>query len=183
MERRLELIGEMTPAIWVHLIAAVAALLVGALVLWRRKGDRRHRLAGRAWVGLMLVVALSSFLIREQRDGEFSPIHILSVVTLASLASGLLALRSADRARGVRNHHRTMQSLYAFALLIAGGFTFLPERLLGRLVTEAGTVPHMLIAGGMIGGGIVMLVRSYRPRHDPAGSTLPSPAELVRRRK
>lgn len=49
MERRLELMGEMTPAIWIHLISAIIALVLGAFVLWRRKGDWRHKLTGHGW--------------------------------------------------------------------------------------------------------------------------------------
>lgn len=118
---------------------------------------------GRAWVSLMLVVALSSFLIRDERDGAFGPIHILSVVTLISLVSGIRAIHSADRVAGLREHRRTMQGLYAAALLIAGGFTLLPQRLLGRLMTEASVLPHVLIVSAMVGSGLVLLVRTYRP--------------------
>src|SRR5439155_25600030 len=62
-----------------HLAAALAALLLGITVLARTKGTRSHKLLGRTWVAVMLVVALSSFWI--QRDG-FSWIHLLSIWTL-----------------------------------------------------------------------------------------------------
>ena len=93
MERRLELIAEMTPAVWIHLIATLAALILGAFVLWRRKGDATHRLRGRIWVGLMTVAAVSSFWIVEINEGGFSPIHGLSVWTLFSLVMGVIAIR------------------------------------------------------------------------------------------
>ena len=182
MERRLELIGAMTPAIWIHLVAAAAALTLGAAVLWRRKGDRRHRLAGRAWVALMLVVAGSSLFIREERDGAFSAIHVLIVVTLASLTQGVLALRGADRARAVRTHRTTMQALYAAALLIAGGFTFLPGRLLGRLVTEETALPHAVIVTAMVGSGVLILARAYRPGTAPPVSPQAAPSPPIGRR-
>lgn len=131
MERRLELISEMTPAIWLHLIAALIAVVLGALVLWRRKGDRRHKLLGRAWVALMGIVALSSFFITQINGDWFSPIHALSVWTLVSLTLAVRAIRA--KPRQVEVHARHLQTLYASAILIAGGFTFLPTRLLGRL--------------------------------------------------
>ncbi|MEO0636439.1 MAG: DUF2306 domain-containing protein, partial [Pseudomonadota bacterium] len=124
MDRRLELIAEMTPAIWIHLCTIVPALVIGAYVLWRRKGDRIHKLLGRLWVGLMVVAAISSFWIMEIRDG-FSPIHALSAYTLFSVTAGVWVIRTGDnRVRAIRLHRNFMQSLYATGILIAGGFTF-----------------------------------------------------------
>lgn len=163
MERRLELIGEMTPAIWVHLIAAVFALVLGAIVLWRHKGDWRHKLAGRAWVAAMLVVAISSFWITEIRETGFSPIHALSVYTLLSLAVGIWALRRGPvNEKSITSHKRSMQGLYGFGLLIAGGFTFLPFRFLGRMTFgETFPVVNYIIVAVMVGTGIIVVVRSY----------------------
>ncbi|PTX56982.1 putative membrane protein [Litoreibacter ponti] len=161
MSRRLELIAEMTPAIWVHLICVVAALILGAFVLWRRKGDARHRMLGRIWVGLMAVGALSSFAIREINPGGFSPIHLLSVYTLCSLVLGVLAVRA--RPARVRAHQNFMRSLYASGLLIAGAFTFLPQRLLGRL-TFGEWIPAINygVVAVMAGIGTIILVRVMR---------------------
>ncbi|MEM6408286.1 MAG: DUF2306 domain-containing protein [Pseudomonadota bacterium] len=120
--------------IWVHSLAAVAALCLGAYVLWRPKGDQRHRWTGRIWVGLMAVTALSSFGIREIFNGWFSPIHILSVYTLITLVVAIHAIRNRDRIEhAVLKHQTEMKTLFASGMLIAGGFTFMPERLLGRL--------------------------------------------------
>ncbi|MEL7273415.1 MAG: DUF2306 domain-containing protein [Pseudomonadota bacterium] len=163
MERRLELIGEMTPAIWVHLIAAVIALVLGGFVLWRRKGDWRHKLAGRIWVATMLVVAVSSFWITEIREEGFSPIHALSVYTLLSLTVGIWALRKGPvTATSITAHKRAMQGLYGFGLLIAGGFTLLPFRFLGRM-TFGETMPwiNYAIVAAMVSIGVVVVVRSY----------------------
>lgn len=162
MDRRLELLAEMTPAIWIHLIAALAALVLGALVLWRQKGDPAHRFWGRVWVVLMLTVSISAFFITSIREDGFSPIHGLAVYTLFSLFFALRAIRQGQ----IETHRITMQSLYAGGLLIAGGFTFLPVRLLGRL-TFGGTWPALnyLIVAGMVGLGIWLLVLSYRPRN------------------
>ncbi len=166
MDRRLELISEMTPAIWVHVIAAFVALVLGAFVLWRRKGDERHRWMGRAWVATMAVVALSSFGISTIGVvGPFSPIHLLSIYTLLSLATGVgvfLWPSSMSRVARIRTHRITMQTLYASALLIAGGFTFLPFRFLGRM-TFGETLPvlNYLIVAGMTAAGVVLIVRAY----------------------
>ena len=61
--------------------------------LARVKGTRSHRALGYTWVGLMLLVALSSLLIHELRQwGSFSLIHLLSV-TLAMLPVGIYFAR------------------------------------------------------------------------------------------
>lgn len=161
MERRLELIADMSVAIWVHLICVAVALAIGGYVLARRKGDRLHRILGRVWVALMFVGALSSFLIREINDGGFSPIHVLSAYTLFSISMGVWAIRRTPKR--VKAHRASMQSLYATGLLIAGGFTFLPERLLGRLTFgEIMPIANTVIIVPMVILGLVLWWRSYR---------------------
>jgi uncharacterized membrane protein len=77
-----------------HLTAAVLSLIVGALVLARTKGTPTHKLLGRIWVALMLVVAISSFWILELREGAgLSVIHLLSAWTLVSLALAVYFIR------------------------------------------------------------------------------------------
>ncbi|WP_366141218.1 DUF2306 domain-containing protein [uncultured Tateyamaria sp.] len=147
----------MTPAIWVHLGAVTVALLLGAFVLLRPKGTRSHRIAGRLWVGLMVVGAVSSFFISELFNGGPSPIHLLSVWTLISVFLGLRAIR--QRPRRMQVHGAHMQSLYAAGLLIAGGFTFLPQRLLGQLTFG----PSMPIANCVYCGNGVCWSRRHGP--------------------
>jgi uncharacterized membrane protein len=116
----------LTPAVLVHTLAAVAALVVGTFVLFGRKGSARHRSVGRAWMILMLVVAVSSFAIRT--DGHFSWLHLLSLVTLVALGRAVWAAR----ARRIAAHRATAVALYSGGLVIAGIFTLLPQRLLGH---------------------------------------------------
>ena len=95
------------------------------------KGTRTHRARGYTWVGLMLFVALSSFFIHELRQwGNFSPIHLLSVLTLAMLPLGIYFARQ----HNVVGHRKTMLGLFFGALVIAGAFTLLPSRILGRIM-------------------------------------------------
>ncbi len=127
-----------TPLIAAHAVAAGSAVLMGAGVLLRRKGDARHRLMGRVWVGLMLLTALSSFGI--YRD-HFSWIHGLSVFTLAMLALGVKAAREGR----VRTHRNIMAGTYAWGLIVTGLFTLLPNRLLGHALWST--------LGAVLGGG------------------------------
>jgi uncharacterized membrane protein len=112
-------------AVQLHAAAAIAALFLGALVLFRRKGTPLHKALGRTWVALMLVAAGSSIFINEIRlVGPFSPIHIFSVVTFVGVAQGIREIRRGN----VHGHRATMQGLYFFALILAGAFTLLPGR-------------------------------------------------------
>ncbi len=79
----------------------------------------------------MLLVALSSLLIHELRQwGSFSLIHLLSVFTLAMLPVGIYFARQ----HNVVGHRKTMLGLFFGALVIAGAFTLLPSRILGRMM-------------------------------------------------
>ena len=79
----------------------------------------------------MLTVVLSSFLIHTIRLwGPFSPIHLLSIFTLAMLP---LAVAHARR-HAVERHRRAMMGLFLGALVIAGVFTFLPGRIMHAVV-------------------------------------------------
>jgi uncharacterized membrane protein len=99
--------------------------------LARVKGTGSHRALGYTWVGLMLLVALSSLLIYELRQwGNFSLIHLLSVFTLAMLPLGIYFARQ----HNVVGHRKTMLGLFFGALVIAGAFTLLPSRILGRMM-------------------------------------------------
>lgn len=125
----LSLIGQASPVIQLHLAAALLALGLGAVILSSRRGTPRHKQLGWAWVALMLVVAVSSFFIRAIFPGHFSPIHLLSLLTLASLPFAIWRIKSRD----FKGHERTMLGLYFTGLVIAGLFTFFPGRLMWRV--------------------------------------------------
>jgi uncharacterized membrane protein len=112
----------------VHAFAAMAALLLGLVQFALPKGGGHHRLLGWTWTGLMVLVALSSFGIASR--GRFSWIHILSAVTLLMLP---LAVGHAWRGR-IASHRQSMIWLFITALVVTGGFTLLPGRIMGWVV-------------------------------------------------
>lgn len=115
-----------TPLIIGHTTLALLAIVLGGVLLASPKGHRAHRIGGWIWVGLMSAVAGVSFAIHGPNG--YSWIHILSAFTLISLVCGVLLAR----AHRVQSHRFTMISIYVGALLIAGAFTLLPSRLIGR---------------------------------------------------
>ena len=119
------------PAIVLHALAAMAAFTLGLVQFAAPKGTILHRTIGWIWVGLMLAVSLSSFLIHQIRLwGPWSPIHLLSIFTLISLP---LAVWAAHRHR-VAAHRGAMTSIFLGALVIAGAFTLLPGRIMHHVV-------------------------------------------------
>lgn len=113
-----------------HLSAAFAALAVGLAVLARRKGTASHKALGRAWMALMIVVAVSSFWILEIREGAGpSWIHLLSAWTLISLACAVYFIRRGN----VRAHRRFMVGTF-LGLAGAGLGALAPGRALYRLL-------------------------------------------------
>jgi len=114
-----------------HAFAALAAFAVGVVQLAGPKGTFTHRTIGYTWVGLMLLVAGSSFAIHGMRQwGAFSAIHLLSVSVLVLLPLAVLAARR----HHVGTHRWAMIALFAGALIIAGAFTLLPGRIMHRVV-------------------------------------------------
>lgn len=131
---------QLTPVIAIHLAAALATTAIGPLALWARKGrtqrPRLHRAAGYAWVTLMVATAVSALFITGgggPRWGSFGLIHLLIPITLGMLVVSFVFLAR----RNVVGHRKTMQTIYVGACVVAGGFTLLPDRLLGRSLWTA----------------------------------------------
>jgi uncharacterized membrane protein len=127
----------MTPAIAIHVTAALGAVVTGPVALWARRAGahrpRLHRAFGYAWVTLMLITAISALFIHGGRlpnIAGFSPIHLLVPLTLFGLFGAFIKLARKD----IRGHRKIMLMVYFGACVGAGVFTLLPDRLLGQLV-------------------------------------------------
>jgi uncharacterized membrane protein len=118
---------QLTPIMWAHLATVLPALLIGTMVMLQRKGTLAHIYLGRAYMLLMLATAVLSFWVRGLNDDGLSPIHALSAWSIVSVLVGWWAIRTGRR----RLHAGFMIGLYA-GVLIAGAFTLLPGRALGR---------------------------------------------------
>lgn len=117
--------------IQLHAWTAIVALGLGVYMMLRRKGTVAHRWVGRFWLVIMLVTVVSSFFIHDLRTwGPWSPIHILSLITLILLLRAYQAIRQ----RKVMQHAELMKSAFYNALLLATFFTFLPGRIMHDVV-------------------------------------------------
>ena len=130
-------------AIQIHASAAILALALGAVILFRPKGTPLHKVLGRVWAVLMLIVATSAIFINEiQLVGPFSPIHLFVLLTYAGIGFGIWEIRHGR----VQSHRATMQSTYLGALLLTGAFTLLPGRRMHDVLfgTESGWAPSLI---------------------------------------
>ena len=163
-------------AVQIHVYTVVPAALIGGYMLLACKGTPMHKLLGRIWIVLMITTALASFFIHElDLLAGFSPIHILSVMTLAGCVQ---AVRLA-RARRIKEHMRIVKSLYFGGIGIAGLFTLLPGRIMNRMIfgdgggwmawlrpTQAGWT-WLVVTTGIVAA--VILLGRYLKRRQVAG--------------
>ena len=114
-----------------HAIMAMIAIILGGIQLSMKKGGTIHKLLGRIWIGIMMFVAITSFFIHEIKLwGAYSPIHLLSLLTIFTLGVGIYYVRVGN----VKRHKQTMIALYFFALIVAGFFTLYPGRIMHQIL-------------------------------------------------
>jgi uncharacterized membrane protein len=119
-------------AVQCHVAATLIALATGAVQLMRKRRGGLHRTLGWTFVVAMAAAASSSFLIHNSRGlfGLFSPIHLLSILSLVMLP---LAIWYARR-RNMRRHRIIVLSLFWLGLVIPGALTLVPGRIMHAVV-------------------------------------------------
>lgn len=154
-----------------HLRAAILAIVLGPVALYRRRRDVWHRIAGYTRVGAMALVAGGSFWLEPEVlpiAFGFGAIHLLSVIVLVGLLRGAAAARAGD----AESHSAWMRGLYWHSLIVAGTLTLLPGRTLNTLLfpgtPQAGLVAIAVIAGALLSGWRVLQLRT-RHRSRPGG--------------
>ncbi len=130
---------QLTPIIAIHMTVALAALTIGPVAIWMRRGPlqrpKLHRAFGYAWVTCMLIAALSSVFIRDYQMPNFQGytlIHMFVPLTALGLFRAFRCLHHGD----IYGHRQAMVALYIGGCLIAGAFTLLPNRFLGGLLAQ-----------------------------------------------
>ncbi len=121
------------PVVFFHLITAFVSLILGLVILNRRKGTASHKALGWTWVVLMGSTAVASGFIRDYHLPNlfgFTPIHAFTVFVALQLPRGIWFIRQGN----VVGHRKTMRGLYIGACVVAGIFTLLPGRFLGTLL-------------------------------------------------
>ena len=119
--------------IYAHIALALVAVPVGAFIFLAKKGTAQHKLVGRVWVVILLIVSLSAILIQEINPEEYSLIHLLIPWIIGSLVYSIWNIKRFKKTRHIKYRQAHMDSMigvYIGALLVAGAFTLLPGRFL-----------------------------------------------------
>jgi uncharacterized membrane protein len=120
----------MPVSVQLHVLCVTIAFFAGLIIFVLPKGTGFHRVLGWSFVVAMIGAAATSvMMIADFRTGV-NFLHIFTVVTAVSLTLGLGAIRRGD----VRGHAYNMIGLYIGALLVAGAFSFIPGRLMWRML-------------------------------------------------
>lgn len=125
----LALLAAQPLVIKLHIAGALAALLIGAVLMTQRKGAIFHRTAGWMWVGAMSLVAGSSIFITGLNGDHWSLIHLFTGWTLIALPIAVIAARR----HVVKTHRRFMMGLFYGGLVINGVIAFIPGRTMWNL--------------------------------------------------
>jgi uncharacterized membrane protein len=114
-------------AIKIHLATVIPAFAIGTwLIFFSTKGAPWHRALGAVYLTLMTVTAVAAFFIRSINPGHLTLVHLFIPLTLWGVFGALWNIRRGN----VKGHRNAMLGLYFGGILIAGGFTLIPGRLL-----------------------------------------------------
>ena len=122
-------LASLSPVVKIHLYTALAALVLGAVLMMARKGRTFHRAAGWTWVALVMTTAVSTLFITSLNPGRWSLIHLFTGWTLVVLPLAVMWARRHQVAR----HRRAMMGLFYGAFAINLAFTFIPGRTMWSL--------------------------------------------------
>jgi uncharacterized membrane protein len=114
-----------------HAAFAFAAIGLGVVQFLAPKGTLPHRTIGWTWATLMILIAGTSLFIHTIRTwGPWSPIHLLSLFTLAVVPLAVMRARQHD----IRRHRQAMIWIFTLALIVTGFFTLAPGRIMNKVV-------------------------------------------------
>ena len=115
---------------YAHLITVVPCFFLGAILLILKKGTSFHKKWGKLYMILMMITAIITLFmpakVGPQFLSHFGWIHSFSFLTIYTVPTAITAVRKGN----IKAHKRKMILLYFGALVIAGGFTFVPGRFL-----------------------------------------------------
>ncbi len=111
-------------ALTIHLLTVIPAIPLGAYVILSRKGGQRHKMLGKIWLSLMFVTAVATIFIRNANNGQFSWIHLFTLLTLVAVPQAIITARQGK----IEAHKKHLRNFFIGALIIAGLTAFAPGR-------------------------------------------------------
>ena len=122
----LALFAGLSTMVQVHLLTALAALVLGGVLMSVRKGRTFHRVAGWIWVSLVMVTAGATVFITELNHGAWSFLHLFTGWVLLITPLALIWAKRHE----VRKHRRSMMGLFYGGFAINLFIAFTPGRTL-----------------------------------------------------
>ena len=120
--------ADLSLLLWIHLLAASLAIVTGAAIFLMRKGTRRHRHIGIAYIAAMIVTVVSVIPVEATVmpffGSRFGFFHIFVVVGAISMTFGidrLLKWRTTRNPEMLRAHQSHLA--YSYAGLLMAGFS------------------------------------------------------------
>ena len=101
-----------------HVVAALSALIAGAVVLFLPKGTHTHRAIGTAYVVALVLVNVAALSLH--REDVFGVFHWLAVASLVTIAVGLSPLLLGKRSSSVIATHAFCMTWSYVGLAAAG---------------------------------------------------------------
>ena len=123
--------------IYVHAALALLAIPLGLYIFIIKKGTMNHRILGRTWVTVLIIVSLTAVFIKTINSGQYSLIHLLIPYTIGSLIYSIWNIKKFKKTKIERykiKHMHSMIGVYIGALLIAGAFTLIPGRFFHEII-------------------------------------------------
>ncbi|MBX0290633.1 hypothetical protein K3G63_09305 [Hymenobacter sp. HSC-4F20] len=102
----------------VHLLAALASLVLGTTVLLLPKSGPRHRRLGYAYVGSVVVMLVTCFGIYRQFHG-FGIFHVAALLSTATLVVGMVPVLRRKPARSWQQLHLSFMYASVLELYVA----------------------------------------------------------------
>jgi len=118
---------------YLHLATVVPCFVIGTILLLIKKGTKIHKFWGRIYMVLMMFTAIVTLFmpahVGPRLFNHLGYLHAFSFLTIYTVPTAYLAIKRGD----VKAHKTKMILLYFGAIIIAGGFTFVPGRYLHQL--------------------------------------------------
>jgi uncharacterized membrane protein len=151
-----------------HVVFGIGALMVGAIVLARPKGSPWHRRAGYTYAAMLALVNVTAFGLYRLL-GHFGPFHALALVSLTTLAVGMIpAISRRPASTWIYLHAHTM--CWSFVGLVAAFFAEIAVRVPSVGVSRSafgGIAVAMGVGGLMIYRRVPRAVGRLRRRAPP----------------
>lgn len=145
----------------IHLLASVASIVLGAVVLAQGpKGGTRHRRVGWTYVVAMLTVNATAFMLYGLFGG-FGPFHGAAIVSLIGIVGGVRAARNARKARLAQQSFLRAHNVEVHYWWMTFSYVGLVAALASEAITRLPAFRAIGGAGAMFGaavGGATALV-------------------------